>query len=143
MKSVTSMMVCVFALASWPAVALAQSLDCRQPIQRAQKSVDKVSDDLKGMESMPRDQLERVHALIDEAKKNLDAARQGCGKPGDEYAHARAQGDAEAARGYATAADRLHFTYMKSGKGMSGMKGMGGTGEGKSDMSGMSAGAKK
>jgi hypothetical protein len=143
MKTVISTMVCVFALASWPAMVLAQSLDCQQPVQRAQKSVDKVNDDLKGMESMPKDQLDHVHALLDDAKKNLDAARQGCAKPLDDYARARAQGDAEAARGYATAADRLHFTYMKSGKSMGGMKGMSGMGEGKGDMSGMSSGPKK
>ncbi|HKW92213.1 MAG TPA: hypothetical protein VJX92_09955 [Methylomirabilota bacterium] len=143
MRTITSVMVCVFALASGPAIVLAQSLDCQRPIQRAQKSIDKVTDDLKGMESMPKDQLDHVHALLDDAKKSLDAARQGCGKPQDDYARARALGDAEAAHGYATAADRLHFTYMKGAKGMSGMKNMGGMQEGKSDMSGMSSSPKK
>jgi hypothetical protein len=143
MRTITLIMVCGFALASGPAIVLAQSLDCQHPVQRAQKSIDKVADDLKGMERMPKDQLDHVHALLDDAKKSLDAARLGCEKPQDDYARARALGDAEAAHGYATAADRLHFTYMKSAKGMSGMKNMSGMPEGKSDMSGMSTSPKK
>ncbi len=143
MRRIMLMTICVFSLASGPAIVLAQSLDCQRPIQRAQKSVDKVTDDLKGMESMPKDQLDHVRALLDDAKKTLDAAREGCEKPQDDYARARALGDAEAAHGYATAADRLHFTYMKSAKGMSGMKNMSGMQEGKSDMSGMSTNPKK
>ncbi|HZP39403.1 MAG TPA: hypothetical protein VFE48_23170 [Methylomirabilota bacterium] len=140
---ITAMMVCVSTLALGPGISLAQSLDCRQPVQRAQRSVDKVTDDLKGMESMPKDQLDHVNALLDEAKKSLDAARQGCDKPQDDYARARALGDAEAAHGYAIAADRLHFTYMKDAKGMGGMKNMSGMSDGKGGMSGMSSGAKK
>ena len=64
---ITAMMVCVSTLALGPGISLAQSLDCRQPVQRAQRSVDKVTDDLKGMESMPKDQLDHVNALLDEA----------------------------------------------------------------------------
>ncbi len=108
---ITLMMVGVFALAAGPAIVLAQPLDCQHPIQRAQKSIDKVTDDLKGMESMPKDQLDHVHALLDDANKSFDAARHGCDKAQDDYMRARALGDAEAAHGYATAADRLHFTY--------------------------------
>jgi hypothetical protein len=140
MRTVTLTMILGVGLASVPAVALAQTLDCQRPIQHAQKSIDKVTDDLKGMESMPTDRLDHVHALLDDARKSLAAARHGCDKPKDDYVRARAMGDAEAAHAYANAADRLHFTYMKSAKGMSGMQeGKGGM----SDMSGMATGPKK
>jgi hypothetical protein len=134
MRTTTALtFVCTLMLLALPGLGLAQGLDCKKPIQRAQAEIEKVTDDMKGMETMPKDQLSDIHGLLDDAKKNLDSARQSCSKPGVSE-QARAIGEAESAHGYAVAADRLHFHYMKDMKGMTGMK----SGAAKSgDMNGM------
>ncbi len=137
---IAALMILVGAIAlARPHAASAQELECGPYIQKTQAAIDKVTDDMKGMESMPKDQLLEVHALLDDARMYLDGARHNCDKPQADYDRARAIGKAEAARGYATAADMLHFQFMKgtapmkghdTGSGstpMGGMKGMGGT----------------
>lgn len=124
------MLSCAVILAVVPGLAAAQNLDCGKPVGRAQKAVDKVTDDMKGMEQMPKEQVEHVNALLDDARKSLEGAKKGCEAPQNDYERARAMGAAEAAHGYAVAADRLHFQYMKGMKAMGGMKDKG--------MSGMS-----
>jgi hypothetical protein len=123
-----------------PRPAAAQpALDCAKPVQQAQQAIDKVTEDMKGMEKMPKEQLVQIHALLDDAKMQLDGARHNCDKPRADYDLARAVAKAEAARGSADAADMLHWHYMK---GMSGMMGggtsmPGSTSGGTHDMSGM------
>lgn len=107
--------------------AFAEDIDCGTHVKTAQTAIDKVTDDMKGMETMPKDQLRSVHGLLDEAKKTLDGARHTCDQPKGDADRARAIARAEAARGSAEAADILHWHYMKSGgsgTSMSGMPGM-------------------
>ena len=107
--------------------AFADDIDCATHIKTAQTAIDKVTDDMKGMETMPKDQLRSVHTLLDEAKKTLDGARHTCDQPKGDADRARAIARAEAARGSAEAADILHWHYMKNAKAgmsMSGMSGM-------------------
>src|SRR5262245_34013617 len=107
--------------------AFAEGIDCATHVKTAQTAIDKATDDMKGMEKMPKDQLGSVHGLLDEAKKLIDGARQTCDQPKGDADRARAIARAEAARGSAEAADILHWHYMKSGgagMNMSGMSGM-------------------
>jgi hypothetical protein len=106
--------------------AFAEDIDCGAHVTTAQTAIDKVTDDMKGMEKMPKDQLRSVQGLLDEAKKTLDGARHTCDQPKGDADRARAIARAEAARGSAEAADILHWHYMKSGGSMSGMPGMSG-----------------
>jgi len=118
-------------LAAMPAITLAQAardLDCAMHIKAAQSAIDKVTDDMKGMEKMPKDQVGNVNTLLRDAKELVGVAQQACNKPKNDYDAARAIAKAEAARGSAEAADILHWHYMKP---MPGMKGM------TSDKSGM------
>jgi hypothetical protein len=136
--TIAATFVCALTLAVAPHVQAAQGLDCKKPLQRAQSAIDKVTDDMKGMDTMPKEQVTDVNALLDEAKSNLEGAHQSCDKAANATEQARGIAKAEAAHGYAVAADKLHFHFMKdmkgmgSGKAMSGMKGSG------NDMKGMS-----
>jgi hypothetical protein len=108
-----------------PKMAVAQAvqdLDCGMHVKTAQSAIDKVTEDMKGMEKMPKDQLASVNALLNEAKKLFGAAHQTCDKPKNDYDRARAIAKAEAARGSAEAADILHWHFMKAMPGMTGMK---------------------
>jgi hypothetical protein len=140
MKRLVWMTLAVTIVMTCPPAIQAQGLDCRPQIQKAQTAIDKVTDDMKGMDMMPKDQLLQVRTLLDDARMYLEGARRNCDKPQADYDKARAIGKAEAALGYATAADMLHFQFMKSGAGMpatpsmgsgstptGGMKGMGST----------------
>ena len=128
----TTLAVAIVAAA--PQMVRAQDLDCGPRIQTAQTTIDKVIDDMKGMASMPKGELLQIHALLDDARMYLDAARRNCDTPQADYDRAVAVGKAEAARGYATAADMLHFRFMK---GSAGMKGMHDMGSGSSSAGGM------
>jgi hypothetical protein len=101
-----------------PGVARAQGIDCAKHLQTAQGAIDKVTEDMKGMETMPKDQLLYVQTLLDDAKMLLDGARHNCEQPRADYDRARAIAKAEAARGSAEAADVLHWHFMKTGHGM-------------------------
>ncbi len=112
-------------LAALPTMAVAQAvqaLDCGAHVTTAQSAIDKATEDMKGMEQMPKDQLASVNALLNDAKKLVEAAQQTCGKPKSDYDRARAIAKAEAARGSAEAADILHWHFMKAMPGMKGMK---------------------
>ena len=108
------------------ASVFAADIDCGTHVKTAQTAIDKVTEDMKGMENMPKDQLQNVHGLLDEAKKLVDGARHTCDQPKGDADRARAIARAEAARGSAEAADILHWHYMKGGGSMSGMSGMSG-----------------
>lgn len=112
------------ALAALPTAAIAQAspdLDCGVHVKTAQSAIDKVTEDMKGMDKMPTDQIGYVNKLLSDAKKFSEAAHHTCDKPKNDFDRARAIAQAEAARGSAEAADILHWHYMKA---MPGMKGM-------------------
>ena len=93
----------------------AQAFECPKHFAAAQAVIDKVKGDMGGEMSkqMPKDQMALVHALLDDAKSRLSSAMHNHEKPQGMYDHARAIAKADAALGYATAADILHFKMMK------------------------------
>lgn len=91
-----------------------QAFECPKHFEEAQAAIDKVTDDMQGMEQMmDKSQMALVHALLDDAKMLLEGAKHNHEKPQGAYDHARAIAKADAARGYAVAADILHWHYMK------------------------------
>lgn len=100
------------ALLGFPSDAVA--FECPQHFADAQAVIDKVSGDMAGMEqSMAKEDMALVHALLDDAKMLLEGAKHNHEKPQGAYDHARAIAKADAAKGYATAADILHFQLMQ------------------------------
>ena len=91
----------------------AYAFECPKHFKAAQQAIDKVIQDMKGMEMMPKEQVALAHALLDDAKTWLQSAKHNHEKPQGLYDHARAIAKADAARGSALAADLLHFRYMK------------------------------
>jgi hypothetical protein len=122
--------LCLATLPTMTVAQAAEGLDCATHVKTAQGTIDKVTDDMKGMEKMPKDQLGHVSALLNDAKNLVGSAQQACTRPKNDYDSAQAIAKAEAARGSAEAADILHWHYMKA---MPGMKGMSSS----SDKSGM------
>lgn len=111
-------------IAITPAAAAAQPIDCSTPVAKAQRSIDKINDDIQGMDkTMVKEEMGQVHGLVGEAEKLLKEARQDCAKTTSPYDQARGVARADAADGYATAADMLHFHYMQA-MGDRGMKQM-------------------
>ena len=80
------------------AAAPALAFECPNHFSEAQEMIDKVSGDMEG---------------IDDAKMLLSGAEHNHEKPQGPYDHARAIAKADAALGYARAADMLHFKYME------------------------------
>ena len=90
------------------------AFECPKHFAEAQATIDKITEDMKGMEkTMSKEEMALVHALVDDAKMLLAGAKHNHEKPQGAYDHARAIAKADAARGYATAADMLHVRYMK------------------------------
>ena len=107
MKFVAAVLTCLIAS---PAVAF----ECPQHFSEAQATIDKVSGDMEGMmDMMSAEDKALVHALLDDAKMLLSGAHHNHEKPQGVYDHARSIAKAEAALGYARAADMLHFKYME------------------------------
>ena len=94
----------------------AYAFECPKHFKAAQQAIDKVTQDMKGMEMMPKEQVALAHALLDDAKTWLKSAKHNHEKPQGLYDHARAIAKADAARGSALAADLLHFRYMQKMK---------------------------
>ena len=92
----------------------AQAFECPKHFAEAQAVIDKVAEDMKGEMSkkMPKQDMALVHALLDDAKTRLTAAMHNHEKPQGRFDHARAIAKADAARGYAVAADIFHFKLM-------------------------------
>ncbi len=96
----------------------ANAFECPKHFVKAQAAIDKVIEDMKGEMSKSmakagmRPQMALVHALLDDAKMHLTGARHNHEKPQGAYDHARAIAKADAARGYAVAADIYHFKLM-------------------------------
>jgi hypothetical protein len=122
----TLLMMLVFTVvAALPTMAVSQAvqdLDCGMHVKAAQSAIDKVTEDMKGMDKMPKDQLGYVNALLHDAQKLFKTAHQTCDKPKNDFDRAQAIAKAEAARGSAEAADILHWHYMKATPGMKGMQ---------------------
>ena len=93
----------------------AQAFGCPNAIDAAQEVIDKVKGDMGGdmSKQMPKEQMALVHALLDDAKSRLASAKHNHEKPQGAYDHARAIAKADAALGYAGAADMLHFKMMQ------------------------------
>ena len=93
----------------------AQAFECPKHFSAAQAAIDKVLGDMKGDMSkrMPKADMAQVHMLLDDAKMILAGARHNHEKPQVRLDHARAIAKADSARGYAVAADMLHFKLMK------------------------------
>ena len=106
-------MVAVFGLVQIPNAASAFA--CPKHFEAAQALIDKVKGDMGGdmSKQMPKDQMALVHALLDDANMRLAGAKHNHEKPQGIYDHARAIAKADAALGYARAADMLHFKMMK------------------------------
>ena len=93
----------------------AQAFECPKHFTEAQALIDKVQGDMGGdmSKQMPKEQMALVHALLDDAKTRLTSAMHNHEKPQGMFDHARAIAKADAALGYARAADILHFKMMK------------------------------
>ncbi len=92
----------------------AQAFECPKHFTAAQAAIDKVSGDMKGdmSKKMRKEDMALVHALLDDAKSRLASAKHNHEKPQGRFDHARSIAKADAARGYAVAADIFHFKLM-------------------------------
>ena len=92
----------------------AQAFECPKHFAEAQAVIDKVTEDMKGdmSKTMRKEDMALVHALLDDAKTRLTSAKHNHEKPQGAYDHARAIAKADAAPGYAVAADIFHFKLM-------------------------------
>lgn len=103
----------VLAIVALP-VPRALAFECPKHFAEAQALIDKVTEDMKGMEGqMSKEDHALVHALLDDAKMLLEGAKHNHEKPQGAYDHARAIAKADAALGYARAADIFHFKLMQ------------------------------
>jgi len=90
-----------------------QAFECPQHFAEAQAAIDQVSNHMKAMKgTMDKQEHALVHALLDDAKMFLAGAKHNHEKPQGAYDHARAIAKADAAMGYAKAADMLLQRYM-------------------------------
>ncbi len=91
----------------------AQAFQCPRHIAEAEDMIADVVDDMATMKGeMSDDDAALVHALLDDAKAALAAAKHNHDKPKGAFDHARAIARAKAAIGFAQAAEILHFHYM-------------------------------
>lgn len=104
---------CTAAVLMWFSTS-AFAFECPRHFEAAQAAIDKVAADMKGMDkTMDQRDMALVHAMLDDAKALLTAARHNHEKPQGAYDHARSMAKADSALGYAKAADALHFKYMQ------------------------------
>ncbi len=112
--SLAGAVAALVAVQSAPAAAF----ECPRHFTKAQAAIDKVIGDMKGEMSKSmakagmKAEMALVHALLDDAKMRLASARHNHAKPQGRYDHARAIAKADAAQGYAVAADIYHFKLM-------------------------------
>ena len=92
----------------------AQAFECPGHFAEAQAAIDKVTKNMMGDMStkMSKENMALVHALLDDAKSRLTSAKHNHEKPQGLLDHARAIAKADAARGYAVAADLLGAKLM-------------------------------
>ncbi len=87
----------------------AQAFECQKHFAAAQAVIDKVADDLRADIPWKRPEDKTlVHALLDDAKMLLTGGKHNHEKPQGAYDHARSIAKADAALGYANAADLFH-----------------------------------
>ncbi len=91
----------------------AQAFECPKHFAAAQAAIDKVASDLKAdiPWNRPEDKA-LVHSLLDDAKMLLAGGKHNHEKPQGVYDHARAIAKADAALGYAKAANIFHFVLL-------------------------------
>ncbi len=108
--------IAVLALGQLPSTA--NAFACPKHFAQAQAAIDKVTKDMKGEMSkkMKAADMALVHALLDDAKMMLAGAKHNHAKPQGKYDHGRAIAKADAAKGYATAADIFHWKLMRKMK---------------------------
>ncbi|MDH3667770.1 MAG: hypothetical protein OEN23_12645 [Paracoccaceae bacterium] len=83
--------------------------ECPRRIADTQRLIDNIGGKMKRHEAqMGRDAIELIHALLDDARMLLAAARDNHERPQSRYDHARAYAKADAAMGHAKAAEILH-----------------------------------
>ncbi len=112
---VKSLLAALAAAAMLQMPLSAKAFECPSHFDEAQALIDKVLADMKSMEGqMSKEEHALVHALLDDAKMRLAGAKHNHEKPQSPYDHARAIAKADAALGYARAADMLHFHYMQT-----------------------------
>ena len=115
-KRWASALLGIFALIQVPHAASA--FECPKHFVKAQAAIDKVIGDMKGEMSKSmakagmKAEMALIHAMLDDAKMRLASARHNHEKPQGRYDHARAIAKADAAQGYAVAADIYHFKMM-------------------------------
>jgi len=104
----------IVAFVALTVVSGANAFECPKHFKATQAAIDKVIGDMKGdmSKKMPKEDIALVHALLDDAKMRLASARHNHEKPQGKYDHARALAKADAALGYAVAADIFHFKLM-------------------------------
>lgn len=95
--------------------SVAGAFECPKHFAAAQAAIDKVTGDMtpEMMKMMKKEDMALVHALLDDAKMLLAGAKHNHEKPQGAYDHARAIAKAVAAKGYAEAADILHWKMMR------------------------------
>ncbi len=110
------LVVSMAVLASQALIATgANAFECPKHFAAAQAAIDKLAGDMGGAMSqrMEMSDLMLVHALLGDAKIMLQSAIDVHGNARGGYDHARSIAKADAALGYARAADILHFSMMK------------------------------
>ncbi len=91
----------------------ARAFECPKHFAAAQVAIDKVAADMVADTPWKRTEDKAlVHALLDDAKSRLASAKHNHEKPQSAYDHARAIAKADAALGYAKAADIFHFVLL-------------------------------
>ncbi len=92
----------------------AKAFECPKRFKEAQAAIDKVKGDMtpEMMKMMKKADRALVHALLDDANMLLAGAKHNHEKPQGAYDHARSIAKANAARGYAVAADIYHWKLM-------------------------------
>ncbi len=96
-------MLAAFAVALvLPTPWAAQAFECPKHIEAAEDATDAANDAMIGLKTDLH--MIRGHMLLDDAKMLLSSAEHNHAKPQNEFDHARAISKAEAAKGYAEAA---------------------------------------
>ena len=94
----------------------ARAFQCPRHIAEAEEMIVDIVDDMATMKGQMSDEnAALVHALLDDAKASLAAAKHNHEKPMGAFDHARAIARAKAAIGFAQGAEILHFHYMMQG----------------------------
>jgi len=90
------------------------AFECPKAFEEAQSMIDKVREDMKGMNKMMmKSDMALVHALLDDAGMMLIGAKHNHEKPQGPFDHGRSIAKAKSAFAYAYAADVFHWKMMQ------------------------------